>query len=135
MLQHLWVLIKKQNYFSYGNLYMEMLRAGLAVLANFGLTKNPYEDLNHLSETRVLKTFEYLAPEYDETGTDSTKTDVYSFGVVLLELLTGRKTPEETNGKSFLRWQGHYLQKSWTEQSESEEKESLPVISSLSFEL
>ncbi|PWA88886.1 serine/threonine-protein kinase CDG1 [Artemisia annua] len=73
-------------------------------LANFGLTKNPYEDLNHLSETRVLKTFEYLAPEYDETGTDSSKTDVYSFGVVLLELLTGRKTPEETNGESFLRW-------------------------------
>ncbi|KAI3677510.1 hypothetical protein L6452_36774 [Arctium lappa] len=73
-------------------------------IANFGLTKNPYEDLNHLSESRVLKTFEYLAPEYDETGTDSSKTDVYSFGVVLLELLTGRKTLEETNGKSFLRW-------------------------------
>ena len=73
-------------------------------IANFGLTKNPYEDLNHLSEAKVLKTFEYLAPEYDETGTDSSKTDVYSFGVVLLELLTGRKTLEETNGKSFLRW-------------------------------
>ncbi|XP_024980872.1 putative receptor-like protein kinase At4g00960 [Cynara cardunculus var. scolymus] len=73
-------------------------------IANFGLTKNPYEDLNHLSEARVMKTFEYLAPEYDETGADSSKTDVYSFGVVLLELLTGRKTLEETNGKSFLRW-------------------------------
>ncbi|KAJ0453370.1 putative protein kinase RLK-Pelle-PERK-2 family [Helianthus annuus] len=73
-------------------------------LANFGLTKNPYEDLNHSSEARVLKTFEYLAPEYGETGTDSSITDVYSFGVVLLELLTGRKTLEETWGKSFLRW-------------------------------
>lgn len=73
-------------------------------LANFGLTKNPYEDLNYLAETRVIKTFEYLAPEYDETGTDSSLTDVYSFGVVLLELLTGRKTLEETTGKSFLRW-------------------------------
>lgn len=73
-------------------------------LASFGLTKNPYEDLNYLAETRVIKTFEYLAPEYDETGTDSSLTDVYSFGVVLLELLTGRKTLEETTGKSFLRW-------------------------------
>ncbi|KAL8205129.1 hypothetical protein R6Q57_008680 [Mikania cordata] len=73
-------------------------------LANFGLTKNPYEDLNHLSEARVLKTFEFLAPEYDETGSDSSITDVYSLGVVLLELLTGRKTLEETCGKSFMRW-------------------------------
>ncbi|PWA63020.1 Protein kinase, catalytic domain-containing protein [Artemisia annua] len=69
--------------------------------ANFGLTKNPYEELNHLSETRVLKTFEYLAPEYDETGTDSSKTEVYLFGVVLLKLLTGRKTPEKRMGKAF----------------------------------
>ncbi|KAI3732323.1 hypothetical protein L1987_63527 [Smallanthus sonchifolius] len=73
-------------------------------LANIGLMKNPYEDLNHMSEARVLKTFEYLAPEYGETGTDSSDTDVYSFGVVLLELLTGRKTLEETRGESFLRW-------------------------------
>ncbi|XP_076890397.1 serine/threonine-protein kinase CDG1-like [Bidens hawaiensis] len=73
-------------------------------LANFGLTKNQYEDLNHLSEARVLKTFEYLAPEYGETGTDSSVTDVYSFGVVFLELLTGRKTIKETRGESFLRW-------------------------------
>ncbi|KAK1437119.1 hypothetical protein QVD17_02904 [Tagetes erecta] len=73
-------------------------------LANFGLTKNPYEDINHSSEARVMKTFEYLAPEYGDTGTDSSITDVYSFGVVLLELLTGRKTLEDTCGKSFLRW-------------------------------
>nr|XP_017246694.1 PREDICTED: serine/threonine-protein kinase CDL1-like [Daucus carota subsp. sativus] len=51
-----------------------------------------------------MKTFEYLAPEYEESGIDSSKTDVYSLGVVLLELITGRKTIEETEGKSFLRW-------------------------------
>lgn len=73
-------------------------------LGNFGLTRNQYEDLNQSSETRVLRTFEYLAPEYEESGIDSSKTDVYSLGVVLLELITGRKTIEETGGKSFLRW-------------------------------
>lgn len=60
--------------------------------------------MNQSSETRVLKTFEYLAPEYEDSGIDSSKTDVYSLGVVLLELITGRKTIEETRGKSFLRW-------------------------------
>ncbi|KAL8133551.1 hypothetical protein AgCh_008859 [Apium graveolens] len=74
------------------------------LLANFGLARNQYEDLNQSSETRVLKTFEYLAPEYEDSGIDSSKTDVYSLGVVLLELITGRKTIEETKGKSFLRW-------------------------------
>ncbi|KAL1821117.1 hypothetical protein ACET3Z_015986 [Daucus carota] len=74
------------------------------LLANFGLARNQYEDLNQSSETRVMKTFEYLAPEYEESGIDSSKTDVYSLGVVLLELITGRKTIEETEGKSFLRW-------------------------------
>lgn len=73
-------------------------------LANFGLARNQYEDLNQSSETRVLKTFEYLAPEYEDSGIYSSKTDVYSLGVVLLELITGRKTIEETRGKSFLRW-------------------------------
>ncbi|KVH94832.1 Protein kinase, catalytic domain-containing protein [Cynara cardunculus var. scolymus] len=72
-------------------------------IANFGLTKNPYEDLNHLSEARVMKTFEYLAPEYDETGADSSKTDVYSFGVVLLELLTGKATIGRKDVRGFSR--------------------------------
>lgn len=52
----------------------------------------------------MLKTFEYLAPEYQETGIDLSKADVFSFGVVLLELITGRKTIEDTDGQTFLRW-------------------------------
>lgn len=73
-------------------------------LANFGLARNPYESSNQSHETRVLKTFEYLAPECGEIGIDLSKADVYSFGVVLLELVTGRKSIDETNGQSFLRW-------------------------------
>ncbi|KAM7505188.1 hypothetical protein LguiB_004092 [Lonicera macranthoides] len=74
------------------------------LLTNIGLARNQYEGSDHSSETRVLKTFEYLAPEYEETGLNSSKADIYSFGVVLLELITGRKTIEETHGQSFLRW-------------------------------
>ncbi|GAA0167085.1 hypothetical protein LIER_22098 [Lithospermum erythrorhizon] len=76
------------------------------MLASFGLVKNRYEGVDYSStyERRVLKTFEYLAPEYEERGIDWSKADVYSFGVVLLELITGRKTMEDTNGQSFLRW-------------------------------
>ncbi|KAL3533404.1 hypothetical protein ACH5RR_006925 [Cinchona calisaya] len=74
------------------------------MLANFGLARNPYESSNQSRETRVLKTFEYLAPECGESGIDLSKADVYSFGVVLLELITGRKSIDETNGQSFLRW-------------------------------
>lgn len=73
-------------------------------LSYFGLARSQYEDIDLSSETRVLKTFEYLPPEYEGTGIDLSKADVYSFGVVLLELITGRKTIEDTDGQSFLRW-------------------------------
>lgn len=74
------------------------------LLTDYGIARNQYEDMDRSSETRVLKTFDYLAPEYEETVIHSSKTDVYSFGVVLLELITGRKTLNDTNGKSLLAW-------------------------------
>lgn len=88
-------LLKRKSYF---------LCCNLAQLANMGLTRNQYEASNQSSDTRVLKTFEYLAPECEETGIDLSKADVFSFGVVLLELITGRKTIDETHGQSYLRW-------------------------------
>nr|XP_027067885.1 interleukin-1 receptor-associated kinase 4-like [Coffea arabica] len=74
------------------------------LLVNFGLAKNQYESSNQSYEARVLKTFEYMAPECEESGICKSKADVYSLGVVLLELVTGRKSIDETNGQSFLRW-------------------------------
>lgn len=69
---------------------------------------NQYEALGQssgqLPKLSALKTFEHLAPEYHETGKELSKADVFSFGVVLLELITGRKTVEDTDGQSFLRW-------------------------------
>ncbi|KZV48766.1 inactive protein kinase [Dorcoceras hygrometricum] len=81
------------------------------LISFYGLTINQYESLGQSSETAVLKTFEFLAPEYQETGVDLSKADVFSFGVVLLELLTGRKTIEDTNGQTFLRWARPLLKK------------------------
>ncbi|KAK3024591.1 hypothetical protein RJ639_044215 [Escallonia herrerae] len=78
-------------------------------LANFGITTNQYEDSGYTSDSRVMKTFEYLAPEYEEAEKDLSKADVFSFGVVLLELITGRKTLQETHGQSFLRWARPFL--------------------------
>ncbi|KAA8517383.1 hypothetical protein F0562_017676 [Nyssa sinensis] len=51
-----------------------------------------------------MRTFEYLAPEYGETGKDSSLIDIYSFGVILLKLITGPRSTEDTNGQPFLRW-------------------------------
>ncbi|KAG8372194.1 hypothetical protein BUALT_Bualt12G0041000 [Buddleja alternifolia] len=75
-----------------------------SLICYYGLSINQYEALGQSSETTVLRTFEYLAPGYEETGTDLSKADVYSYGVVLLELITGRKTIEDTDGQSFMRW-------------------------------
>ncbi|XP_019162300.1 PREDICTED: serine/threonine-protein kinase CDG1-like [Ipomoea nil] len=82
------------------------------LLVNYGLARNPYEGLDYSSESRVIKTLEYIAPGYEENSADNiSKTDVYSFGVVLLELITGRKTLQETNGQSYLRWARPLLRK------------------------
>ena len=74
-------------------------------LGDFGLARIQQEDSNHSSETRVVGTLGYVAPEYAESGKASKRTDVYSFGVVLLQLITGRKTTDKTlGGKSLISW-------------------------------
>lgn len=74
-------------------------------LGDFGLAKTQREDSDYSSETGVVGTLGYLAPEYAECGKVSTKTDVYSFGVVLLQLITGLKTTDKILGeKSLVGW-------------------------------
>ncbi|KAF6151885.1 hypothetical protein GIB67_010459 [Kingdonia uniflora] len=75
------------------------------LLGDFGLARTQHEESDNSSDTRVVGTFGYLAPEYAESGKVSTKTDVYSFGVVLLELITGRRTIDKRLGeKSLVGW-------------------------------
>ncbi|XP_047322306.1 probable serine/threonine-protein kinase PBL7 [Impatiens glandulifera] len=65
-------------------------------LSDFGLAKlGPVDDKSHIS-TRVMGTFGYCAPDYAMTGQLNVKSDVYSFGVVLLEIITGRKSIDDT---------------------------------------
>ncbi|XP_042001835.1 probable serine/threonine-protein kinase PBL23 isoform X2 [Salvia splendens] len=88
-----------------------------------------YETSGERSGKRsAMKTFEHLAPEYDETGKEVSKADVFAFGVVLLELITGRKTIEDTDGQSYLRWARPLLrQKKYTELTDPTLKDSPDV--------
>ncbi|KAK6939515.1 Serine-threonine/tyrosine-protein kinase, catalytic domain [Dillenia turbinata] len=52
--------------------------------------------------TRVVGTRGYMAPEYIETASVTTKTDVYAFGVVMLELITGRDAVLVEGGREVL---------------------------------
>ncbi|KAF8099233.1 hypothetical protein N665_0247s0018 [Sinapis alba] len=83
-----------------------------AKLSDFGLAKaGPTGDATHVS-TNVMGTQGYAAPEYIATGRLTAKSDVYSFGVVLLELLSGRRAMDTSNGGleySLVDWARPYL--------------------------
>ncbi|KAH7279319.1 hypothetical protein KP509_37G014500 [Ceratopteris richardii] len=94
-----------------------------AKLSDFGLAKNgPQGDKSHVS-TRVMGTYGYAAPEYDDrglhksfTGHLTARSDVYSFGVVLVELLTGRQAIDKTrpDGEhNLVEWARPYLRDKW----------------------
>uniref|UniRef100_A0A804J1Z2 non-specific serine/threonine protein kinase n=1 Tax=Musa acuminata subsp. malaccensis TaxID=214687 RepID=A0A804J1Z2_MUSAM len=75
------------------------------MLGDFGLSRKQQDQSCSLSESNVVGTFGYLAPEYTERGRVSTKTDVYSFGVILLEVITGRTTINKNlEDKSLVGW-------------------------------
>jgi serine/threonine protein kinase len=64
-------------------------------LSDFGLAKvAPIGDKTHVS-TRVMVTYG-CAPEYGMTGQLTFKSDIYSFGVAFLELITGRKSFDDS---------------------------------------
>ncbi|XP_013586392.1 PREDICTED: protein kinase 2A, chloroplastic-like [Brassica oleracea var. oleracea] len=83
-----------------------------AKLSDFGLAKaGPTGDATHVS-TNVIGTHGYAAPEYVATGRLTAKSDVYSFGVVLLELISGRRAMDTSNGGveySLVDWAKPYL--------------------------
>ncbi|GMH30593.1 hypothetical protein Nepgr_032436 [Nepenthes gracilis] len=79
-----------------------------AKVSDFGLAKLAAElDANTHVSTRVMGTFGYMAPEYAASGKLTEKSDVFSFGVVLLELITGRKSVDESQplgDESLVEW-------------------------------
>ncbi|WP_458686380.1 serine/threonine-protein kinase [Nocardia tengchongensis] len=59
-------------------------------LADFGISRDLTEHTSTLTR-RGEGTFEYLAPEYRETGIATARTDLYALGVIAYELFAGRK--------------------------------------------
>ncbi|KAK2645030.1 hypothetical protein Ddye_020225 [Dipteronia dyeriana] len=78
-----------------------------AKLSDFGLAKDgPEGEETHVT-TRVMGTQGYAAPEYVMTGHLTSMSDVFSFGVVLLELLTGKRSMDNTRPgreQSLIEW-------------------------------
>ncbi|KDP29658.1 hypothetical protein JCGZ_18820 [Jatropha curcas] len=77
------------------------------LLSDFGLAIPGPTASSFMTQSDVVGTFGYLAPEYFMYGKVSDKLDVYAFGVVLLELLSGRKpigyeTPKDQ--ESLVMW-------------------------------
>ncbi|XP_017974517.1 PREDICTED: receptor-like protein kinase FERONIA [Theobroma cacao] len=79
-------------------------------LSSFGLSKmGPISMKKALirTESSVVGTFGYLAPEYMIHGLLTEKSDVFSFGVLLFEVLCGRKVCDATlpkNQQYILEW-------------------------------
>ncbi|XVF89006.1 hypothetical protein PTKIN_Ptkin19aG0096800 [Pterospermum kingtungense] len=76
-------------------------------LSDFGLAKDGPEGGETHVTTRVMGTQGYAAPEYIMTGHLTTMSDVYSFGVVLLELLTGKRSVDNSRPsreQSLVEW-------------------------------
>ncbi|XP_021605947.1 probable serine/threonine-protein kinase PBL28 isoform X1 [Manihot esculenta] len=69
-----------------------------AKISDFGLAKLMPEGQETYVTAMVLGTFGYFDPEYTSTGKLTLQSDVYAFGVVLLELLTGRRAVDLSQG-------------------------------------
>ncbi|CAK9208113.1 unnamed protein product, partial [Sphagnum troendelagicum] len=67
-----------------------------AKIADFGLARLFPNDQTHIITKYIAGTFGYLSPEYASLGELTTKVDVYSFGILLLEIVSGRKSIDDT---------------------------------------
>jgi len=70
-----------------------------ARLMDFGLARLMASDSNGSFVNGDLGEIGYIAPEYPSTLVASLKGDVYGFGVLLLELVTGQKPLDVSNGE------------------------------------
>ena len=65
----------------------------IAKIADFGLSKNFYEELTYEKASRLLVPWKWMALEYLKDEFFTLKSDVWSFGVLFWEILSFGKTP------------------------------------------
>lgn len=57
-------------------------------MADFGLSRDVYEQEYYKSDKNMALPIKWMAPESLENGSYSVKSDVWSYGITLWELLT-----------------------------------------------
>ncbi|KMT02342.1 hypothetical protein BVRB_9g205670 [Beta vulgaris subsp. vulgaris] len=83
--------IKSSNIMLDSNFDVKLGDFGLATLMDHG---------NSTITLTLAGTYGYMAPEYIATRKASKETDVYSFGVVILEIATGKRSRNLTDGEN-----------------------------------
>ncbi|GLJ21991.1 hypothetical protein SUGI_0411940 [Cryptomeria japonica] len=81
----------------------------VAHVADFGLAKLIYPEVQSSSSSVYVGSHGYMAPEWGYGGKPSPKQDVFSFGVVLLELATGKAAIVDEEGgerRGLAEWAG-----------------------------
>ncbi|XP_078595885.1 uncharacterized protein LOC144872974 [Branchiostoma floridae x Branchiostoma japonicum] len=76
-----------------------------AKIGDFGLARDgPSGDLKSYTimktDSKIMGTTAYMAPEYCRNRVLSREVDTYAFGVVVFEVLTGQKAFDETRGRN-----------------------------------
>ncbi|XP_043720009.1 uncharacterized protein LOC122667691 isoform X2 [Telopea speciosissima] len=70
------------------------------LVGDFGLARWKV-DGQSASETCIIGSFGYLAPEYRHTGQLTEKADIYAFGIVLMELLSGLNNIDSSRSEEY----------------------------------
>ncbi|KAK1419591.1 hypothetical protein QVD17_28795 [Tagetes erecta] len=76
-------------------------------ISDFGLARKFVGHDTSVKTKKVVGTYGYISPEYAVHGRFSIKSDVFSFGVLVLEIVSGMRNKEFSNGDNSDNLLGH----------------------------